>query len=184
MKTITIKGKPYTLVAERLKEFRKNKDYDNWTIGTEVLNVTPEYVVMKATVYNPEGKTRAIGHACEHREGHINKTSYVENCETSAIGRALAMLGIGVIDDIASGDEVALARDAEPDQINYIETLLNTCSLDEQQRKNVEDELVTLTYARAEKCIAYLLANQRDKIDSGDNYSQTDIQKKLNKLDA
>ena len=38
---------------------------------------------------------------------NINKTSYVENCETSAIGRALAMLGIGIDTSIASANEVA-----------------------------------------------------------------------------
>jgi hypothetical protein len=38
---------------------------------------------------------------------NINKTSYVENCETSAIGRALAMLGIGIDTSIASANEVS-----------------------------------------------------------------------------
>ena len=37
---------------------------------------------------------------------NINKTSYVENCETSAVGRALAILGIGIDTSIASANEV------------------------------------------------------------------------------
>jgi hypothetical protein len=46
---------------------------------------------------------------------NINKTSYVENCETSAIGRALAMLGIGIDTSIASANEVsdAIAKQEE-----------------------------------------------------------------------
>ena len=183
MKTITIKGKPYTKVVERLKEFRKDDTYKECRIETEILEVTPEWVVMVARVM-ADDTVIATGHACEHREGFINKTSYVENCETSAIGRALGLLGIGVIDDIASGDEVALARDAEPDQIDSIQNLLVSCSLDEDNRRQVEDEIKNLTYVRAEGCISYLLANQRDPIESGDNYNQGDIQKKLTKQGA
>jgi hypothetical protein len=51
-----------------------------------------------------------VGHAHEERaSSHINKTSYVENCETSAVGRALAMMGIGIDTSIASANEVTEA---------------------------------------------------------------------------
>jgi hypothetical protein len=184
MKTITIKGRQYVPVVERLKEFQNNEKYAGWKIKPAIIDVSLEYVVMKATILDDKDVERAWGHAGEKREGFVNTTSWVENCETSAIGRALAMLGIGVIDDIASGDEVALARDAEIDQITNIENLLRTCSLDETLRKKVEDELVTLTYARAEKCIAYLMANQRDPVESGDNVNLGDINKKLDDVMA
>ena len=53
------------------------------------------------------GRVVATGHAHEERgSSNINKTSFVENCETSAIGRALAMLGIGIDTSIASANEV------------------------------------------------------------------------------
>ena len=184
MKTISIKGKPYVPVSERLNYFLNADEYAGWRCLTEILEVTENWVVMIATVTDVEGNVRAVGHDSERREGHINKTSYVENCETSAVGRALGFLGIGSQHDIASADEVALARDAEPDQIAAIENLLISCSLDDEQRRQVEDEMVTLTYVRAEKCIAYLLANQRDPIASGDNYNQGDIHKKLTKQGA
>jgi len=184
MKSITIKGKPYVPVAERLHFFLNDEEYKEWRITTDVLNITPDWVVIKATIWDSKDEVRAIGHASERREGIINKTSYVENCETSAVGRALGFLGIGSQHDIASADEVALARDAEPDQITSIENLLISCSLDPPHRKQVEDDIVGLTYVRAEKCIAYLLANQRDKIDSGDNYNQGDIHRKLTEQGA
>jgi hypothetical protein len=136
---------------------------------------------MKASVYDEDGKIIAVGHASERREGNINKTSYVENCETSAIGRALGLMGIGLTDDIASADEIALSRDPEVDQISTIERLLRSSSLEETQKQKVEDSITELTYARAEKCIAYLADNQLDKIESGTNYNQSDIQSKLDK---
>lgn len=181
MKAIKIKGKDYYPVAERLNHFLTSDEYSGWRILPEILEVTPDWVVMIATITDVEGSVKAVGHASERREGTINKTSYVENCETSAVGRALGFLGIGSQHDIASADEVALARDAEPDQIQAIENLLISCSLDDGHKRRVEEELVELTYVNAEKCIHYLLANQRDPIASGDNYSPTDIQKKLDK---
>jgi hypothetical protein len=64
---------------------------------------------MKASVISPESKIIATGHGCEFKaSSQINKTSYVENCETSAIGRALACLGLGGT-EFASANEVANA---------------------------------------------------------------------------
>ena len=184
MKTITIKGKQYVPVVERLKEFQKHTKYKGWKIRPSIVDVSSEHVVMIATIIDDKGIEQAWGHAGEKREGFVNTTSWVENCETSAIGRALAMLGIGVLDDIASADEVALARDADPEQIEYIEKLLKTCSLEPDRMKFVETEIVDLTYARAEKCIEYLQANQRDLIESGDGYGQAEIQNKLDEKGA
>ena len=181
MKTISIKGKPYVPVAERLHFFLNDDEYTGWKCLTEILEVTTDWVVMMATITDVNGYVRAVGHASERREGNINKTSYVENCETSAVGRALGFLGIGSQHDIASADEVALAIDAEPGQIDSILNLITTCSLNDEQRKYVEDSIIEMTYVKAEKCITYLLANQRDPIESGDNYNQGDIQKKLTK---
>jgi hypothetical protein len=59
------------------------------------------------TITTPDGSIVAQGHAHEEKTASsINKTSYVENCETSAVGRALAMLGIGIDTSIASANEV------------------------------------------------------------------------------
>ncbi len=108
MKTINIRGKEYVPVTERVKEFHAK--YPDFTVLTEVISLDETSVLMKATVYDPDGKIMAVGHAQEDRgSSNINKTSYVENCETSAIGRALGMFGIGIDDSMASADEVANA---------------------------------------------------------------------------
>jgi hypothetical protein len=66
--------------------------------------------VIKASVLNDKGEIVATGFAQEDKSSsYINKTSYVENCETSAWGRALANLGIGIDTSIASSNEVAMA---------------------------------------------------------------------------
>lgn len=177
MKTITIKGKKYVPVVERLKEFREK--YPDCKIKPSIIDVSSEHVVMVATILDKDGNEIAWGHAGEKREGRVNTTSWVENCETSAIGRALALLGIGVLDDIASADEMVLARDPEPSQIDQIETLLKTSNLDSDKRSQVENSIYQLTFARAEKCIEWLKENQLDPIEAGFNYNQGDIQKKL-----
>lgn len=112
MRTINIKGKEYVPVNERVKEFRRaNPDH---TVIAEIITLDESSVVMKATVYDPDGKVVAVGHAQEDRgSSNINKTSYVENCETSAIGRALGMFGIGIDASMASADEVANAIDRQ-----------------------------------------------------------------------
>ena len=106
-KTTNIRGKQYVEVNERIKFFRQENRYKDWTIATEFSILDAEVAVCKATIADTEGRVIANGHAHEERSGsNINKTSFVENCETSAIGRALAMLGIGIDTSIASANEV------------------------------------------------------------------------------
>ena len=96
-KTTNIRGKQYVEVNERIKFFRQEEEYKNWTISTEFTALDAEQCVCKAIVADTNQRVIATGHAHEERSAsHINKTSYVENCETSAIGRALAMMGIGI----------------------------------------------------------------------------------------
>jgi len=106
-KTTNIRGKQYVEVNERIKFFRQEEEYKNWTISTEFTALDSEMCVCKAVIADTNQRVVATGHAHEERSGsHINKTSYVENCETSAIGRALAMMGIGIDTSIASANEV------------------------------------------------------------------------------
>lgn len=104
---IDIKGKAYVLVSDRIKHFHET--YKDGSIISELLLDDDGRCVFKATIY-VAGETRATGHAYE-KEGSsfINKTSYLENCETSAIGRALGIFGIGIDDSVASYEEVANA---------------------------------------------------------------------------
>lgn len=105
IKATDIKGKNYAEVNQRIKVFRML--FPNGSITTDILSLENGVCVMKATVTDEEGKVLATGTAYEN-EGStfINKTSYIENCETSAVGRALGMLGIGIDTSIASYEEM------------------------------------------------------------------------------
>lgn len=112
LKTIDIKDKNYTQVVQRIKGFRML--YPEGTISTEMLFNDGKMCIFKATV-SIGGLVLGTGTAYE-QEGSslINKTSYIENCETSAVGRALAMCGIGIDTSLASYEEVANAENNQP----------------------------------------------------------------------
>ena len=118
IKTTDIRGKQYAEVNQRIKAFRML--CPNGCISTEIISNQDGVVIMKASVFDEEGKLLGTGTAYE-KEGssNINKTSYIENCETSACGRALAMLGLGIDLSVASFEEVSNAieqQDAYPDK--------------------------------------------------------------------
>ena len=111
-KTTNIKGKPYVEVVERLKYFRAN--FADYSLTTEVVQLTPDFCVLNAIITDPMGRIVASGMAQEDRTSSaINKTSYVENCESSAWGRALGNFGIGLETSIATAEEMAMAIDKE-----------------------------------------------------------------------
>ena len=102
---VEIHGKVYLTVARRIDDFRKASAYNGWSIETTKIDAEDPYVVVKASIFNDEGRVIATGYAEESRAyGKINKTSALENAETSAVGRALAFLGLGG-SEIASADE-------------------------------------------------------------------------------
>ena len=110
MKSVNIKGKNYVMVNERIKFFRENEKYKGWSLTSELVTLTDLGCVIKGIVTDDKGIVRATGLAQEDRESSmINRTSFVENCETSAWGRALGNLGIGIDDSIASAEEVDMA---------------------------------------------------------------------------
>ncbi len=121
IKTTDIRGKQYAEVNQRIKAFRMI--CPNGCITTEILSNEDGVVVMKASVLDEEGKLLGTGLAYE-KEGssNINKTSYIENCETSACGRALAMCGIGIDTSVASYEEVAdaIEQQDKPKQDNKV----------------------------------------------------------------
>ena len=109
IKTVNIKGKDYAEVFQRVTAFRKV--YPRGTIETVVDYLTGEVgdriIGMTARAIDEDGRLLATGHA-EERESfsYINKTSFIENCETSAVGRALGMAGFGIAQSMASKEEV------------------------------------------------------------------------------
>ena len=108
METIKIKGKDYVTVNERLKAFREeHKDY---ALRSQLIHFDADMCVVMATIEDAEGRILATGLAQEDRSSSmINKTSYVENAETSAWGRALGNLGYGIDVSVASADEMVMA---------------------------------------------------------------------------
>lgn len=114
-KTVNIKGKEYVEVNERVKYFRQN--FKGWSIETELISNSNGVCDFKAIIKDENGVVKSTGHAYEKESSsYINKTSYIENCETSAVGRALGFLGIGIDTSIASGDEVTNAVNNQPDK--------------------------------------------------------------------
>jgi hypothetical protein len=107
LKTVDIKGKQYVEVNERIRYFREN--FKDGRIVTEIVKIEQGICVMRAEIFNGDDLI-ATGTAYEvEGSSFINKTSYIENCETSAIGRALGIAGIGIEGSVASALEVANA---------------------------------------------------------------------------
>lgn len=104
-----IKTTKYANVNERVLAYRKV--YPNGEIITEIQEITDNSVRIKAIIYNEENQILATGHASETKEGFINKVSMIENCETSAVGRALGFAGFGIDGGIASEQEMQKVED-------------------------------------------------------------------------
>ena len=124
IKTTDVKGKEYAEVNQRIKAFRSI--CPNGCIETCLVSNANGVCVFSAVVRDENGKVLGTGHAYEkENSSFINKTSYIENCETSAVGRALGMCGIGIDVSLASYEEVANAikqQEEKPTKEN-IETL-------------------------------------------------------------
>lgn len=139
-----IRGKEYMEVKDRVMVFRKN--HPNWAIITQLIenNESTGSVIFKAHIEDEEGRIRGTGHAHEFRDDKtsmVNKTSHLENCETSAIGRAMASLGIGVESSYASYDEVMIAKDKEARA---------------EEQKNIKIGKIKQTQAQTEEEIKYV----------------------------
>lgn len=129
IKTTDIKGKDYAEVNQRIKAFRML--HPDGCIHTDIISLENGVCVIKATIMDAEGKELGTGYAYE-KEGStfINKTSFIENCETSAVGRALGMVGIGIDTSVASYEEVANAVAQQQES-----------KTDEQKQAETEQEL-------------------------------------------
>lgn len=108
IKKIEVKGKAYACVPARVQAFREL--FPDGSIETDILSMENGVVTMKAVVRDGNGALLSTGLAQEKESSsYINKTSFIENCETSAVGRALGFLGLGSDEQMASAEELANA---------------------------------------------------------------------------
>ncbi len=161
-KTTNIRGKQYVEVNERIKFFRQEEQYKNWTIMSEFTVLDSEQAVCRTTIADDTGRVIATGHAHEMQgASNINKTSYVENCETSAIGRALAMLGIGIDTSIASANEVsdAIAKQSSeaPKKETHKDKMIKKVQekFDTDPPENIMDKAVAYIKSQTDKKKAF-----------------------------
>ena len=128
-KAIKIKGKDYVLVSDRVLFF--NENFTNGAILTKYELNDDTYIVQATVMPDADNPARCFYGTSQAviGEGMVNKTAALENAETSAVGRALAMMGIGVLDSIASADEMTKAtfntprvgaKYATPKQIEWL----------------------------------------------------------------
>ena len=151
MKSISIKGKPYVTVNERLKFFRESEAFKDYKMITDIVELSDDRVVMVTSILNELDQTVAQGHAYEDKDStFINKTSYIENCETSSWGRALASMGIGVLDAVASADEVvnAIAQSEDKPWMNHTEFNTQCEMLNREDDKSKRMDHVKTLYER------------------------------------
>ena len=176
IKTIDVKGKGYAEVNQRIKAFRML--YPDGFIKTEMLSNEDGVCIFKATVgyvlktliddkvYIDEIEL-GTGTAYEKENStFINKTSYIENCETSAVGRALAMCGIGIDTSVASAEEVQNAIANQDNDINDLQLEIEL------------QELIVKTGTDVEKLLANYGKPSTDKLTTSELKNAIAILKK------
>lgn len=164
---IDIKGKKYADVANRVKAFRKL--HPDGSIQTRMISNENGICIMEAECHDAAGKLLSTGHAYEKEDSSfINKTSYIENCETSAVGRALGFIGIGVDNDIASAQEIMNAEQQQADE-KPITKVMATALEKKCEEEGVPMKLILdlgkVTQLKDMKCKVYSnLINHWDKV--------------------
>lgn len=146
--------KDYVEVNVRIERFYQK--FPNGRINTFMQSNDNGVVIMRAEVFRDlnDAQPSATGHAYE-KEGssYINKTSYIENCETSAVGRALAILGFEIKKSVASKEEVANAQlQQQTPNVNQTETQKPNENLfpSEAQVKMIQAKLTTAGYGKGD----------------------------------
>ena len=190
MNTVNIKGKPYVTVNERLKHIANNFQY---SIKTD-FTYYPErkmWVVKASLFLFRDGLECTYTGLAQEIESEnykeVNFSSALENAETSAVGRACAMAGIGIDGGMASADEVvkAINRTDEvgEDSRLYLLSLLENTTYDEQAKEKlamrIEGILKQEDYTKALSNLQMNQIEDKDRIAMGMPYNQSDIKKTL-----
>jgi len=191
MNTIKIKGKDYVTVSERLKHLAENYQY---AINTDYKYFEERKMwVVKASllIHKNGGVFEYTGLAQEIESNNykeVNHTSALENAETSAVGRACAMAGIGIDGGIASADEVTKAINrvdevGEEARLKLL-TMLENTTYEERQKEvlamRIEEIKNQEEFQKAYQNLEMNQIQDKDRIAMGLSYNQSDIKKALN----
>ena len=155
----------YAEVNQRIKAFRMV--YPNGHIETEMLSNENGVCVFRCKVgytdENGESFLLGVGHAYEKENStFINKTSFIENCETSAVGRALGMAGFGIDTSVASYEEVATAmanqgeKKASPKQVEILAKVYTGDKLEKLLQMNNVSRIEDISMNKASELIGKL----------------------------
>lgn len=121
--------------------------YPTGTIATELISNDNGICIFRATVgFSENGGffTLGIGTAYEkENSSFINKTSYIENCETSAVGRALGMAGFGIDTSVASAEEVANAMTQQDSEKVIDKKMVDSLNM-AIEKNNIKDSVIGL----------------------------------------
>lgn len=155
-KAVDIKGKKYVLVADRISYF--NETYKKGSIVTDLISPPDNnrfviQAIVTPDVDVPQRKFTGYSQAVIG-EGMVNKTAALENAETSAVGRALAMMGIGVVESIASADEMhkAFSRGGdEPEDEKTTTVPLDPAGQELPEKKQCPKHSQSLTYLKSKE---------------------------------
>lgn len=154
-KTGQVITKHYACVAERVQAFREVCPMG--CISTDVsfrdTNNGKTMCICKAFVYDEDANLLATGHAYEiEGEGQINSTSFLENAETSAIGRALAVLGLGSENSMASAEEMANAlyqQDCKAFRAEKLAEIVQVEPDEDEKARKVAVDIVKMLYSKS-----------------------------------
>ena len=157
-------SKEYAEVNQRIKAFRMC--YPTGAILTEMVSNENGVCVFNATCgYYEDGKLVVLGTGTAYEKESsslVNETSYIENCETSAVGRALGMCGFGIDTSVASAEEVRNAINnqeepkATPKQIEVLQKVYTGELLDKLLKANSISKIEDISMAKASELITKL----------------------------
>ena len=176
IKATDIKGKNYAEVNQRIKAFRMV--YPMGFIKTVIESLENGVCLMNARVgyYAEDGQEVILGTGTAYEKEDstfINKTSYIENCETSAVGRALGMCGFGIDTSVASAEEVQNAianqneeqteKKATPKQIEFLANVYKGENLDKLLKANNLTRLEDMSMTTASDLIGQIKTKEAKK---------------------
>ncbi len=168
--TTDIKGKEYAEVNQRIKAFRMC--YPTGAILTDMVSNENGICVFTATCgyYESDGKLIVLGTGTAYEKessSFINKTSYIENCETSAVGRALGMCGFGIDTSVASAEEVQNAINNQEEakatskQLDILKKVYTGELLDKLLKANSITKIEDISMAKASELISKLRSKEK-----------------------